>query len=72
LLQEVDPQHHRQIDARAPCFSLRIIRLDDLTQPLPGYDAVHLGEEHTALRRPRVTIEAGIRERNLLVAHRIQ
>jgi hypothetical protein len=48
VLEKVDPQHLLEPQRRAAPAALRVVRLDETDQPLPGDHHVHLREEALA------------------------
>jgi hypothetical protein len=68
--QKIDPQHAVNIDRRPSRALARwIVTLDDPTKPLLRDYAIHLGKKLSALRRLRVSLEAGRRQRDLPIRH---
>ena len=45
VLHEMNPQRRHQRIGRTTTFALRVMRLDQGNQALPGYDPIHLDQE---------------------------
>jgi hypothetical protein len=68
LLQAVDTQHAFQRNRRATAglIRLRIVRLDQRTEPGPGHDLIHVGQKLLASRLLALIEIACHRQRRLL------
>ncbi len=69
LLEEVNAQHHLQVPGRTTVAGDGIDRCDQLAQPRPGNDIVHLAQELPTARRLRVLLEPCAQRQ--LFAHRL-